>query len=114
MILIARSGKDYIPLKTGDIAIVKSFEKRACVIDKNGTEFRNEFNLRQLEKKLGSQSFFRANRQTIVNINFIRSFKTVQRKGIELEIQFSNKTEIVHISPERIRVFNKWMESKLL
>src|SRR4030095_2799969 len=114
MILIARLGKDYIPLKTDDIVIVKALEKKACVIDKNGNKFKNEFNLRQLENKLGNQSFFRANRQTIVNLNFIKSFKTLNRKGMELEVQFSNEIETIHISPERIRLFNKWIESKLL
>ena len=68
----------------------------------------------QLEKKLGNHNFFRANRQTIVNINFIKSFKTLSRKGMELEIQFANETQSVHISSDRIRFFNKWIESKLL
>ena len=114
MILIARLGKDYIPLKMDDIAVVKAYEKRACIIDKNGTRFKNESNLRQLEKKLGNHNFFRANRQTIVNINFIKSFKTLSRKGMELEIQVANETQNVHISSDRIRFFNKWIESKLL
>lgn len=68
--------------------------------------FPTDFNLEELESVLDSSSFFRANRQFIINIDYIKNIHTSPHYKVELRIQ---PTEEISISRERVKDFKNWL-----
>ncbi len=65
--------------------------------------------LEDIEKLLNPKSFYRANRQTIVNIDAIGSMKPLGNQKILLLLKDPLKME-VDVSREKAPVFKKWFD----
>ena len=68
--------------------------------------FPTDFNLEELESILDSSSFFRVNRQFIINIDYIKNIHTSPNYKVELRFQ---PTEEISISRERVKDFKNWL-----
>ncbi|HSU28555.1 MAG TPA: LytTR family DNA-binding domain-containing protein, partial [Chitinophagaceae bacterium] len=77
--LVVRRGLEHIALRLEDIVLFYTENKLVYVIDKQGKKYLGDKNLTDMEEELDNTVFFRANRQYIVNINFIRGFKTFEK-----------------------------------
>ncbi|HEY0060017.1 MAG TPA: LytTR family DNA-binding domain-containing protein, partial [Flavisolibacter sp.] len=67
-------------------------------------------NLSDLESELDSDRFFRANRQFIVNSDYIKGFRTYERVKLQVELNVDipfNNTIIV--SQETAASFRQWL-----
>jgi DNA-binding LytR/AlgR family response regulator len=107
--LLVKRGVAYIALRLEDIALIYTKEKLVHVIDRDSTKYSIDKTLAQLEEELDSIIFFRANRQYIVNLNFIKSFKVYQKVKLLIEINVSGLEEPVIISQLIAPVFKKWI-----
>lgn len=104
--------------KIGNRLKIVNVEDVCCFFTENKivyaqTEERNypiEFTLEELENALQPQSFFRINRQTIININFIKSIHTSPLYKVELTVSFPSE---LTISRERVKNFKLWLEGGL-
>ncbi len=76
--LIIRKGLNHILLKTFDIAYIYMENDITYIIDKSGTRNVCFENLNSLEEKL-DENFFRANRQHIINLAFIKSYRMYEK-----------------------------------
>jgi DNA-binding LytR/AlgR family response regulator len=83
--------------------------KIVYVIDRSGKKYLVDKNLSDLETELDSKTFFRVNRQYIVNINFIRSFKAYERVKLQIELTLSDLNYFIVVSQETAPLFRKWM-----
>src|SRR5215467_14947340 len=77
--LIVKKGLENISLRLEDVALFYTENKIVYVVDKWGKKYIVDKNLGELEEELDSASFFRANRQYIININFIKGFKSYEK-----------------------------------
>ena len=65
--------------------------------------------LGELEQELEKDIFFRANRQYIVNIGFIKSYKAFERVKLQVDLSMANLNHHIVISQETAPSFKKWI-----
>jgi len=53
--------------------------------------------------------FFRANRQYIVNINYVKGFKAYEKVKLLVELTIPELNHCIIISQETAPAFRKWM-----
>lgn len=107
--LLVRNGQEHVALHIDDIALFYTENKIVYVLDKNGEKYMADKNLSDLENQLDKSSFFRVNRQYIVNISYIRSFKTFERVKLQIELTLSNLHHNIIVSQETAPLFKKWL-----
>ncbi|MBL7744245.1 MAG: response regulator transcription factor [Chitinophagaceae bacterium] len=107
--LVVKKGIENISLRTDDIAIIYTEEKLVFVIDKEGKKYRIDKNLSELEDELDKTSFFRANRQYIVNIAFIKSYKTYEKVKLQVDLCMPSLNHQIVISQEMAPLFRRWI-----
>lgn len=107
--LVVKKGMTNVLLKLEDILLFYSENKIVYVVDKDGRKYVCDQNLSELELILDSQSFFRANRQFIVNIDFIRGYKTQDRVKLAVDIVSNDISHSVVVSQESAPIFRKWI-----
>jgi DNA-binding LytR/AlgR family response regulator len=108
--LIVSKGSEYYAIKTQDIALIYRNKLIVVVVDKEDRKYLYDDTLTKLEDELDNTVFFRVNRKFIVNINFIRSYKSIYKLKIEILLNPPvNHYEII-VSQDTAPYFKKWME----
>lgn len=107
--LIVRKGLENVSLLLDDVVLFFTENKIVYVIDKCGKKYLADKNLSDLEVELDQKIFFRVNRQYIVNINYIRSFKTYERVKLQVELTLSDLNYFIVVSQETAPHFRKWI-----
>ena len=107
--LLVKKGLENISLLLEDIVLFFTENKIVYVIDKNGRKYLVDKNLADLEMELDNKEFFRVNRQYIVNINYIRSFKAYERVKLQIELTISDLNYFIVVSQETAPFFRKWI-----
>ena len=98
-----------IALKTEDILLFYTENKMVYLVDKQKSKYIYDKNLSELELELDPVLFFRANRKYIVNINFIKSYKTYEKVKLILELSVPDIPHQIIISQETAPEFKKWL-----
>jgi DNA-binding LytR/AlgR family response regulator len=107
--LIVKKGLEHISLPVEDIALFFTENKIVYVLDKNGRKYLADKNLSDLEVDLDKRLFFRVNRQYLVNINYIRCFKTYERVKLQVELTLSDVNCFIVVSQETAPYFRRWI-----
>ncbi|HWJ30468.1 MAG TPA: LytTR family DNA-binding domain-containing protein [Flavisolibacter sp.] len=107
--IVVRKGFENISLLLSDVVLFYTENKITYVIDKNGKKYMSDKNLTDLEKELDDKTFFRASRQYILNINYIKGFKTYERVKLWVELTLHDFSHSIIISQETAPHFRKWI-----
>ncbi|WP_028789206.1 LytR/AlgR family response regulator transcription factor [Terrimonas ferruginea] len=107
--LIVKKGVENIALKLEDIALFYTENKIVYVIDRWGKKYIADRNLSELELELDRGIFFRANRQYIININFVRGFKTYEKVKLLIDLTLPELNHFIIVSQEMAPQFREWM-----
>ena len=107
--LVAKKGTEHVFLLLEDVVLFYTENKLVFVVDKDGRKYLLDKNLSDLESELDNDLFFRANRQYIVNINFVRSYKTYERVKLLVDLNISIPNHHIIISQETAPLFKKWV-----
>jgi DNA-binding LytR/AlgR family response regulator len=107
--IIVRRGAENISLKLSDVALFYSEHKVVYVVDRNGKKYMGDRNLTDLEAQLDPTQFFRANRQFIINIEYIRGFRAYERVRLQVDIAIPESSHCVIVSQETAPLFRRWM-----
>jgi DNA-binding LytR/AlgR family response regulator len=107
--LMVRKGIGNIALKTDDIVLIYTEEKLVFAVDKDGRKYMVDKKLAELEEELDTNNFFRANRQYIVNIGFIKSYKTYEKVKLQVDLSMPNLNHHIVVSQEMAPFFRKWI-----
>jgi DNA-binding LytR/AlgR family response regulator len=107
--LVVKKGFTSILLKLEDIVLFYTENKIVYVLDREGRKYVCDKNLSDLEEMLDRHHFFRANRQYIVNISFIRGYKAHERVKLSLDITCNDSHHCVVVSQETAPYFKKWI-----
>ncbi|HLG38469.1 MAG TPA: LytTR family DNA-binding domain-containing protein [Chitinophagaceae bacterium] len=108
--LIVRKGIENIALKTDDIVLIYTEGKLVFVIDKEGKKYIADKKLMELQEELDDSVFFRANRQYIVNIAFVKSYKTYEKVKLQVDLLMPNLNHHIVVSQETAPHFRKWID----
>jgi DNA-binding LytR/AlgR family response regulator len=108
--MLVKKGRENISLPVNDIVLFHTEHRTVYVIDKRGREYTVDKNLCDIELEVDRSSFFRVNRQYIVNINFIHGYKPHDKVKlvVELTVPKLNHHFLV-VSQEMAPQFREWM-----
>ncbi|HZH95608.1 MAG TPA: LytTR family DNA-binding domain-containing protein [Flavisolibacter sp.] len=106
--IIIKKGLHYFLLKTSDIAYIYMENDITYIIDQGGARYVCFENLNSLEAKL-DDCFFRANRQYIVNVDFIKSFRMHEKSKIIVEMKVNESKNTIHVSQVTAPKFKEWI-----
>jgi len=107
--LIARKGLDHVPVKIEDIVLFYTENRLTFLIDRNGKKYIVDTILSTLEQELDSSKFYRANRQYIINIDFIKGYKTTEKVKISVEMNIEAARCPIIISQDSAANFRDWI-----
>ena len=107
--LLVRRGTENVPLKVQDIVIIYTENKLVYVVDKDNRKYIADKHLADLERELDRAVFFRVNRQYIVNIAYIKSYKTYEKVKLQVDLLMPELNHQIIISQEMAPNFRKWI-----
>jgi len=107
--LMVRKGIEHIPLQIRDVVLIYTENKLVYVIDKEGKKYIADKHLSELEHEMDSSIFFRVNRQYIVNIGFVKSYKTYEKVKLQIDLTMPGLQHHIVISQEMAPCFRKWI-----
>lgn len=108
--MLVKKGKENISLPMSDIVLFHTEHRTVYVVDKRGREYIVDKNLCDIELELDRSSFFRVNRQYIVNINFIHGYKTHEKVKLVIELTLPRLSHhFLVVSQEMAPQFREWM-----
>lgn len=107
--ILVRKGIENISMQLSDIVLFFTENKIVHAIDRNGRKYMVDKNLSDLEEELDDKEFFRANRQYILNINYIKSFKPYERVKLWVDLTLQDIDHSIIVSQETAPTFRKWL-----
>ena len=107
--ILVRKGVDFQAVRLEDAGYFFTEHKLIFLVDKENRKYMAEkSNLSELEDELDKNIFYRANRKYIINANYIKRFKPLERSKISVELTLPVNEEII-ISQENSASFKKWI-----
>jgi DNA-binding LytR/AlgR family response regulator len=107
--MIVKKGLENISLRLEDVVLFYTENKIVYVIDRWGKKYLADKNLAELEEDLDTNIFFRANRQYIININFVRGFKSYEKVKLMIDLTLPELNHCIIVSQEMAPQFKEWM-----
>jgi DNA-binding LytR/AlgR family response regulator len=108
--LVVKKGTENILLSLEDIVMIYTENKVVYVTDNQGVKYMSNKNLGELERELDNSIFYRTNRQYILNINYIKSFKSFETVKLKVDISVPVVRRPIIISQETATAFRKWVQ----
>lgn len=107
--IIVKKGTSNISLLISDIVLFYTEHLVVYVFDNKGNKYLVDKSLNALESELDQKMFFRANRQYILNLNYIQGYKIYERVKllVSLNVKFPEKT--ILIGQEKAKAFRQWL-----
>jgi len=107
--ILVRKGVEFQAVRVEDTGYFFTEHKLIFLVDKENRKYMAEkSNLSELEEELDKNIFYRANRKYIINANYIKRFKPLERSKISVELILPVNEEII-ISQENSASFKKWI-----
>jgi DNA-binding LytR/AlgR family response regulator len=107
--ILVRKGVEFQAVRIEDAGYFFTEHKLIFLVDKENRKYMAEkSNLSELEDELDRTVFYRANRKYIINANYIKRFKPLERSKISVELTLPVNEEII-ISQENSASFKKWI-----
>ena len=108
--IVVRKGLEHVLLKLEDVAMMYTENKIVFVFDRDGKKYIGEKNLADIYNELDEVTFFRANRQYIVNIEFVKSYKCYEKVKLQVGLTIPDLAHhSIIISQENAPHFRKWI-----
>jgi two-component system LytT family response regulator len=107
--ILVKRGMEFQTVRVEDIVYFFTEHKLVFLVDKDNRKYLAEKNnLSELEEELDRNLFYRANRKYIINANYIKRFKPLDRSKLSVELLLPINEEII-ISQENSSSFKKWI-----
>jgi DNA-binding LytR/AlgR family response regulator len=107
--LIVQKGLEFVPLFIKDVVLIYTENKLTYVVDREGRKYVSEKNLADLTTLLDRERFFRANRQYILNMEFIKSYRPYGKSKLQVDVALSDNKHFIIISQENAPHFRNWI-----
>lgn len=107
--MVVRKGQGFVLLRLEDIVFFYTENKITYVLDREGRKYVGEGNLSEIESRLDPAVFFRANRQYILNIDYIKSYKPYEKVKLQVDLHVADAQHVIIVSQENAPAFREWM-----
>ena len=111
--LIVQRGTENFALRMEELALFYTENKIVFVIDSLEKKYICDKNLSELESELNENIFFRANRQYIINVNYIRGFRMFEKVKLQVDLNVADTSHFIIISQNTAPCFRKWIAQEL-
>jgi two-component system, LytTR family, response regulator len=109
--LLVKKGLEHIVLRIEDVILFYTENKITFVIDHFSKKYIVDKTLSELETELDDKIFFRANRQYIINLNYVKGFKTFERVKLLIDLNVPQISHSIIVSQETAQSFRNWMRN---
>ena len=106
--VVVRHGADQQALPVERIAWITTEHRLTLVIDRDGRRLLSDESLADLETQLDPQRFFRLNRQHLVQVDSVKSWRASGKGRISVELHPPSEHDVI-ISQENGAAFRDWM-----
>lgn len=106
---LTRKGREYVLLTSDSIPAFYTDNKITFAFDTTGKKFMINMTLIELENSLDPSMFFRANRQYLINRNFISRVKQLEEGRFEIVISATEPIQ-VEINQQKFSRLRQWIE----
>jgi DNA-binding LytR/AlgR family response regulator len=110
--IIVRKRDENIALNITDVVFIYRDDTLVIVFDNAEKKYLCDKNLAELEAELDETIFFRANRQFIININYVKSFKTFEKVKLQVFLKTPHPDHPIIVSQKRAPIFKKWLSEE--
>lgn len=107
--ILVRRGIENITMPLQEIVLFYTENKIVYAIDRSGRKYMVDKNLSDLEAELDDKAFFRANRQYLLNIDYIKSFKPYERVKLWVDLTVPDVDHPIIVSQETAPFFRRWL-----
>jgi DNA-binding LytR/AlgR family response regulator len=107
--VIGKRGTENVILDIADVVLFYKESKLVLIIDKDEKKYIVEgATLSELEQDFKLSGFFRVNRQYLVNVKYIKSYKSFERVKLLVSLSISPFKNLV-VSQENSKAFKQWI-----
>lgn len=103
--ILVKIGYNLKIVQTAEVSCFYS-ENKIVYLQTKERMYPTEFTLDELQEVLDEKTFFRVNRQFMINSNFIRNIHTSPYYKVEIEFQ---PEEEITVSRDRVKDFKEWL-----
>ena len=107
---LIKTGEHFRSVAVTDIESFFIEERATFLLTKESKTLDIDYSLDQIEKLVNPEDFFRANRNFLVNIHYIKDMIGYSGSRIKLKMQFGNYSEPIIISRDRVTAFKLRMD----
>jgi two-component system LytT family response regulator len=107
--LLVKKGFEVVPLALEDIVLFYLDKRIVYVVDKSGIKYIIDKTLTELNEELDGETFFRVNRQYIVNIDYIKSYRLYERVKLQVNLTLPDIKHFIVVSQDTAPFFKQWM-----
>jgi two-component system, LytTR family, response regulator LytT len=107
---LIKKGKEFQLINTDDITLFYTDNKLTFAYNSDGNKFLIQSTLIELESQLSSKSFFRANRQSLINRKYINKIKQLDEGRFEIIIDAVDTLHI-DINQQKFSRLKEWIEN---
>ena len=104
-------GNKYFTVKTEEIAYFYINYKTPSIVTFRGEEFTLNYSLEKVQNMLSSKSFFRLNRQYLINFNAVKEVEHYFGRKLHVKLLLATSEKLL-IGKEKSSAFLKWMEER--
>ncbi|MDB5230797.1 MAG: response regulator transcription factor [Chitinophagaceae bacterium] len=110
--LLVKQGNNYLTIQTEKIAFIIFDQKTVFAVDAfNKKQMTQYSNLSELANELDPVNFYKANRQYILNAEFIDSIRIIENGKIAVKLTIPHEPVIV--SQDNAMHFKKWLNNEV-
>ncbi|MEO6868851.1 MAG: LytTR family transcriptional regulator DNA-binding domain-containing protein [Ginsengibacter sp.] len=107
--VIGHHGDQNVLLKAENITLAYTQNGVVFLLANNSMKYLHAQTLSELESQLDPSVFFRANRQYLININYIRAFKSFEKVKLKVEMDAVKALPPITVSQVNSSSFKRWV-----
>lgn len=107
--LLVKKGLEHVLIKLEDIVIFYTENKIVYLVDRFEKKYITDKTLNELDIELDNNLFFRANRQYIINVNYIKGYKPYDKVKLRVDLALSELNHEIIVSQVTAPEFRKWI-----
>jgi DNA-binding LytR/AlgR family response regulator len=107
---LIKTGEHFRSVAVTDIESFFIQERSTFLLTRETKTLDIDYSLEQLEKMVNPEDFFRANRNYLINIHYIKDMIGYSGNRIKIKMQYGNYTDPIIISRDRVSAFKTRMD----
>ena len=107
---LIKIGDKYRSVPAGEISHFHICERNVFLSDYQSKDYGVDYSLEQLHSMLDPRTFFRINRECIVNIDAITLMYSYSSSRLQLTLKNKEKSDLFVVSRDKVAEFKRWID----